>query len=135
MGNRAIITTRENYKNDGAGIYLHWNGGRDSVEAFLTYCRKKGYRDPVSDDEYALAPLVQVVANFFGGATSVGIVNARCMAGDDNGVYIVGENWEIVGREEIGNGFIEQDVYPLEEMLKEIDSRMPESERSLEGSD
>ena len=31
MGNRAVITTE---KKD-LGIYLHWNGGRDSVEAFL----------------------------------------------------------------------------------------------------
>lgn len=31
MGNRAIITTK---KRD-LGVYLHWNGGRDSVGAFL----------------------------------------------------------------------------------------------------
>ena len=30
MGNRAVITDIEKK----VGIYLHWNGGRDSVEAF-----------------------------------------------------------------------------------------------------
>ena len=50
MGNRAVITTRENFNNDGVGVYLHWNGGRDSVQAFLTYCKMKGYREPTSDN-------------------------------------------------------------------------------------
>ena len=31
MGNRAVITTS---KKD-LGLYLHWNGGRDSIEAFF----------------------------------------------------------------------------------------------------
>lgn len=30
MGNRAVITTEEKQ----IGVYLHWNGGRDSVQAF-----------------------------------------------------------------------------------------------------
>jgi hypothetical protein len=34
MGNRAVITDNK----QRIGIYLHWNGGRDSVEAFLKYC-------------------------------------------------------------------------------------------------
>lgn len=41
MGNRAVITTSKAPDVSGAkdlGIYLHWNGGRDSVEAFLKYC-------------------------------------------------------------------------------------------------
>ena len=46
MGNRAVITTKKEWQNDGIGVYLHWNGGRDSVEAFLTYCKMKGYRAP-----------------------------------------------------------------------------------------
>ena len=37
MGNRAVITTR----SKDIGVYLHWNGGRDSVEAFLKYCELK----------------------------------------------------------------------------------------------
>ena len=35
MGNRCTITRPQK----DVYIYLHWNGGRDSVEAFLEYCR------------------------------------------------------------------------------------------------
>ena len=59
MGNRAIIKGHGN----SLGIYLHWNGGRDSVEAFLAYCKLKGYR---SDDSYSWARLAQVIGNYFG---------------------------------------------------------------------
>jgi hypothetical protein len=38
MGNRAVITLKphegKSYGNQ-VGIYVHWNGGRDSIEAFL----------------------------------------------------------------------------------------------------
>ena len=129
MGNRAIITTKNQYEKDGFGIYLHWNGGRDSVEAFTTYCRLKGYRDPAGDEDYALARLCQVIGNFFGGTTSLGICNPRCGAGDDNGVYIIGKNWQIVGRKEIDKNFVEQQNYPLGLMLEDIDSSMQEGER------
>jgi hypothetical protein len=72
MGNRAVITTKENFENNGIGIYLHWNGGYDSVSAFLKYCELKGYRTP-DKDCYGWARLCQVIGNFFGGSTSIGI--------------------------------------------------------------
>ncbi len=34
MGNRAVITASKS-KDSGLGIYLHWNGGIESVVAFL----------------------------------------------------------------------------------------------------
>lgn len=73
MGNRAVITTRENFNNDGVGVYLHWNGGRDSVQAFLTYCKMKGYREPTSDN-YGWARLCQAIGNFFGGDFLLGLI-------------------------------------------------------------
>ena len=45
MGNRAVITTPDRQ----IGIYLHWNGGRDTVEPLLKYCELKGYRAPSAD--------------------------------------------------------------------------------------
>ena len=39
MGNRAIIKG----ENMTSAVYLHWNGGRDSVEAFLEYCKIRGF--------------------------------------------------------------------------------------------
>ena len=130
MGNRAVITTsRDNdvsMSND-IGIYLHWNGGRDSVEAFLEYCKRRGFRSP-DQDCYVWARLCQVIANFFGGDLSIGI--DRCCNLDcnnwDNGVYIV-KGWEIVGRQYFQG--TEQDIYDLEEMIREIDASQPEMDR------
>ena len=127
MGNRAVITTKENMDNNGVGVYLHWNGGRDSVRAFLKYCELKGYRAP-SEDNYGWARLCQVIGNFFGGSTSLGIdtVNHLDCNNWDNGVYLI-EGWEIVGRMYFEGE--EQDEYDLVGMLKTINDNMPESER------
>ena len=126
MGNRAVITTQENFENNGVGVYLHWNDGRDSVEAFLKYCKMKGYRPPEQDD-YGWARLCQVIGNFFGGSNSVGIGTGYGDVGD-NGTYII-ENWEIVDRkyfeDEDGNPYEEQSCYDPDEMLCVIDASMP----------
>lgn len=50
MGNRAVITTSERK----VGVYLHWNGGRDTIEPLLKYCELQGYRPPSSDELLAL---------------------------------------------------------------------------------
>lgn len=127
MGNRAVITSKENFENNGIGIYLHWNGGYDSVSAFLKYCELKGYRSPTSDN-YGWARLCQVIANYFGGSTSIGIdvVNNLDCDNWDNGVYII-DGWEIVDRKY--NRYGEQMEYKLEDMLIDIDNSMPEKER------
>lgn len=123
MGNRAVITTRENFTKDGIGCYVHWNGGRDSVQAFLTYCKLKGYREPTTDN-YGWARLCQVIGNFFGGESSVGIDTLSNLDCDnfDNGTYII-EGWSIVDREYFDGE--EQDGYDLYEMLCEIDQCQP----------
>lgn len=127
MGNRAVITTEKNFENKGVGVYLHWNGGYDSVSAFLKYCELKGYRTPDTDN-YGWARLCQVVGNFFGGSTSVGIDTVDKLDCDnyDNGVYII-KGWEIVDRKH--KRYAEQMEYDLEEMLMEIDNRMPKDEQ------
>lgn len=123
MGNRAVITTRD--KN--IGVYLHWNGGRDSVEAFLKYCELKGYRTPERDN-YGWARLCQVIGNYFGGELSLGIDKYEKLDRDngDNGVYII-ENWKIVDREFID--WPEQHEYDLISMLRDINNHQPEREK------
>lgn len=130
MGNRAVITTSTSVSikdSNDIGIYLHWNGGRDSVEAFLAYCKRRGFRPP-EQDCYGWARLCQVIGNFFGGDDSIGI--DRCCNLDcdnyDNGVYIISD-WEIVGR--VYHEGFEQDTYDLEEMIREIDKCQPEEDR------
>ena len=97
MGNRAVITTRKDLKD--IGVYLHWNGGRDSVEGFLTYCKIKGYRPPEYDN-YGWAYLCTTIGNFFGqSGLSLGIDVASKLDCDnwDNGTYII-KDWKIVDR-------------------------------------
>lgn len=123
MGNRAVITTEHNFTNNGIGIYLHWNGGRDSVEAFLAYCKMKGYRKP-DEDNYGWAYLCTVLGNFFGDGTCLGIDTVNNLDCDnyDNGVYLI-KGWDIVGRR--FHSGAEQDGYDLVDMMIYIDGRMP----------
>ena len=124
MGNRAVITTPEKR----LGLYLHWNGGRDSVEGFLLYCKMKEHTELTVDSTYGFARLAQVVGNFFGGSISVGVGTVDMLDCDNgnNGTYIV-EGWAIVGREHFDG--LEQDVYPLLDMLLAIDAKQPENEQ------
>lgn len=138
MGNRAVILNKKDMLADGRinpnqiGVYLHWNGGRTCIEAFLKYCELKQYRTPDTDC-YGWARLCQVIGNFFGGGLSLGIdcaMNLDC-ANYDNGTYVI-ENWEIVGRLNLEHSECYAD-YSVNDMLKEIDKSMPESERLGEG--
>lgn len=130
MGNRAVITTQKEWCRDGVGIYVHWNGGRDSVNAFCNYCRCKRYRSPDGDSAYGLARLTQVISNFFGGSTSIGLVKARDTCGDDNGTYFIGKDWQIVRHIDPTTGMDwtwgEQDNYDLAEFVQDINKAQPE---------
>jgi hypothetical protein len=136
MGNRAVITTEDRE----IGVYLHWNGGRDSVEPLLKYCELQCYRAPETDT-YGWARLCQVAGNFFGGSLSVGIhpytTDEKEYPGD-NGIYVI-KNWKIVNRlrvkytEDWGSVGIEefpaeqeQREYNYQEALHAFDERMPE---------
>lgn len=125
MGNRAVITTNQNLKE--TGLYLHWNGGRDSVEGFCAYCKLKGYRTP-DQDCYGWAYLAGVVTNFFADGYSCGIDIANKLDCDnwDNGVFII-KDWLIIGRKYHSGG--EQYQYDLKDMLESIDEKQPEQMR------
>ena len=100
------------------GVYLHWNGGRDSIEAFLEYCKLKQY--PPFETDYGMARFVQTVANFFGTGTSIGIEEENSIS-TCNGTYVI-KGWEIVSRDFNGE---EQHNYSLKKMLEEIDQEQP----------
>lgn len=127
MGNRAVITTKVLFDNDGVGVYLHWNGGRDSVEGFLAFCEARGYRAP-SSDNYGWAYLVTTIGNFFGDGLSLGVdkvSNLDCNNWD-NGVYII-DGWKIVDRKYAPS--YEQDHYELKTVLEDINCKQPEEMR------
>lgn len=133
MGNRAVITIAKRDTNgevlkrvddNEIGVYVHWNGGYDSVNAFLKYCKAKGYVSPEKDC-YGWARLCQVIGNFFGGTNSLGIDRCGRLDCDnwDNGVYLI-EDWEIVGRVYYAGS--EQNYYKLRDMIKDINGSQSE---------
>lgn len=101
MGNRAVITASKT-RTKGVGIYLHWNGGEESVQAFLDVAKARGFRDPSSDESYGLARLCGLIHEFFGvdQDTSLGIGTLEQLDCDnyDNGVYVIGKDWQVVDR-------------------------------------
>lgn len=119
MGNRAVIATEKRE----LGVYLHWNGGRDSVRPFLMYCKMKDYRAP-EEDNYGFARLCQVVGNVFTSGLSVGVGLYDRLDTDncDNGTYITKE-WKIIGREFFEDE--EQNEHDPLEFLLHIDVHQP----------
>ena len=123
MGNRAVITIKEKNipQEDWQSLYLHWNGGRDTVEPLLHVAKLYGVRCQ-DDPSYAIARLSQIVGNFIQGTTSLGVGTYKQLDTDnaDNGVYVV-KDWEIVDRE-YHHG-LEQQEYDFNEMVSEIRSK------------
>jgi hypothetical protein len=126
MGNRAVITTEE----EKIGVYLHWNGGRDSVEGFLAVCEELGHRQP-EKDHYGWARLCQVIGNYFEGTASIGIDTLDKLDCDngDNGMYII-KDWKIIGRKFFDNRK-EQKEYKIEEMIQDIKDAQPKPKPKL----
>lgn len=129
MGNRAIVKPVDS----SIGVYLHWNGGRDSVEAFLEYCRIRGFRDFGGEyaDGFGIARFVQVVSNFFGGSLDIGIqdgvvMDMSCAKWIDNGIYEI-DGWNIIGR--CPGDVVEQRCHKMQTMLELIDSAQPKNDQ------
>lgn len=129
MGNRCLIVPKG---QENLGVYLHWNGGVDSVTAFLEYCKMKEYRPfgGKNADGYGIARFVQVVGNYFGGGLSIGIeaiteeLTEDYADAYDNGIYII-DGWGICKRI-CPSG---HEGYDLMDMLIDIDNAQPEGEQ------
>lgn len=125
MGNRAVITD----KSKKMGVYLHWNGGRDTIEPLLAYCKLKGVRNPNEDPQYAYARMCQIMGNFFGGNDSIGVglYDELDTNNYDNGTYVVDDNWTICERLFFEGQ--EQQHYDFIDMFRSIDEAQPEHEQ------
>ena len=124
MGNRAVVVWTDeqgNYTDDSTGIYLHWNGGRDSIEAFLAYCEMCGYESP-TEDPVGFKRFAKVVSGFFGSSpTTVETAPISQLDTDnyDNGMYVC-RGWDIIGRKYLRGE--EQLRYGFRDMLDTINS-------------
>ncbi|WP_297813033.1 hypothetical protein [uncultured Helicobacter sp.] len=84
MGNRCVITNKEKTR----AIYQHWNGGMDSIEPLLKVARSLGGGfDKLSEISFKVFDGEEI--NYEEADTDNG----------DNGVYIVNDDLEIIGRE------------------------------------
>ena len=106
MGNRAYVIFHEPKSGRlSPAVYLHWNGGPESVYAFLAEHDRRKCR--IGDVEYGAARFAHIVCDFFdqdeAGSTSVGISNPPKSAdpvdlqefaesASDNGIYLVSQN-------------------------------------------
>lgn len=127
MGNRAALTDAQH----SIGVYLHWNGGRQSVEAFVRYCALRHFRPPSEDVSYAFARLAQVVGNFFGGALSLGVLSADEVEASlelENGIYVIGD-WTIDEHLVEATDYCEEEIDDLSRILHSIDAAQPEREQ------
>jgi len=89
MGNRAVITFDSTPHAKSLGIYLHWNGGPESILAFAEALNHFKVRDSKLDDSYQFARFVQIIGNYLGGTLSLGVGLLERLDCDngDNGLY------------------------------------------------
>lgn len=92
MGNRAVIEM----EGENIGIYLHWNGGLDTVQPVLDVAKEYGIRG----GDYGIARLAQIFGNAFDGTLGIGVAQADKLHRDnhDNGTYIINQQLDIIGR-------------------------------------
>lgn len=101
MGNRAVVTSiHTKHSKEALGVYLHWNGGPESVLAFCDCAKILGFDSLNSERAYGYSRFCQMIGNFFGGSDSLGIDLVHKLDTDngDNGIYYVNEDWRIVER-------------------------------------
>ena len=112
MGNRAVIQMQ----GQDVGIYLHNNGGYDTIKPLLDVAKTYGIRG----DDYGIARLAQMLGNFFGGTLSLGVSTLDKLDRDngDNGTYVVDSQFNIVDR--LFKRSPEQDGHPYKEMVREF---------------
>ena len=139
MGNRCVILNKDKTQ----GIYQHWNGGRDSIEPLLKVAKEEYELNKDGFDFEPFNAVLEVSKKAFDGEllTSDSYENIKV---GDNGVYIVDDNFKIIGREDFSGE--EQDSHnpkrmeifitlsyhlgevKAEAIMKKIDKYIKESE-------
>lgn len=126
MGNRAVLAFADSEGEIASfGVYLHWNGGIESVAAFLDYAEEVHHR--AGDCSYSASRLTQVIGNYFGGSLSLGLVevdkkNPGASDPGDNGVFIVDCSGKLKGRERLIGHYSEN--YPSRKIVKATKAAM-----------
>ena len=103
MGNRAVITF--DTADNAPAIYLHWNGGRASVQGFIDAARALGLRHAptAAAQTQALDQLAELLArHYFRCNVGMTVYRQQYGASDrdngDNGTYLLGRDLSIIER-------------------------------------
>lgn len=103
MGNRAVITFSQH--KTAPCIYLHWNGGRASVEAFIKSAKHLGLHVCKNEyDEHKVLDLLaeMIATHFFESKVGMNVYREQYGRADkdngDNGVYVLDSNLNICKR-------------------------------------
>ena len=115
MGNRAVIAFGT--KPESPAVYVHWNGGFESVQAFLEVASVWGYAGLLDKYEQAEG-VAKVIQNFFGETTKVdvGVLEELDTDNGDNGTYYVDTqtgHFAVVERSGRVNGVLPKDYSTL----------------------
>ena len=109
MGNRAVVTMSQT--DDAPCIYLHWNGGRASVEGFLKSAKMMNLQ--TADQAKFFDEFAQIIAKyFFGCEVGMHIYREEYGRADtdnwDNGVFVIDSALRIVGRDFVPDHMTEE---------------------------
>ena len=103
MGNRAVITF--DTADNAPAIYLHWNGGRASVQGFIDAARALGLRHAptAAAQAEALDQLAELLArHYFRCNVGMTVYRLHYAGSDrdngDNGTYLLGHDLTIIDR-------------------------------------
>ena len=103
MGNRAVITF--DTADNAPAIYLHWNGGRASVQGFIDAARALGLRHAptAAAQTQALDQLAELLArHYFRCNVGMTVYRLHYAGADrdngDNGTYLLGRDLSIIER-------------------------------------
>ena len=133
MGNRAVVAfvdcsgqDKSRYLNNSLikdkspCVYLHWDGGRDSVEGFLTVVKKLYGGSSCLDAKERAVLFYSVVRRAGMGGVSTEICTFKEADADngDNGAYWVDESFEIIDREY--QRYPEQQSHQLNEFVNTV---------------
>lgn len=125
MGNRAVITASTSH--NAPCIYLHWNGGRASVEAFLSAARHLSIKGASAADFDRIAEMI--ASHFFGCKVGYTVYRETFGRSDsdnsDNGTFIIDENLHIIGRAGSGSDREEINAGKTREIFEYITQRAP----------
>lgn len=94
MGNRAVIAFTD--LPSAPCVYVHWNGGRASIEGFLRAAKALNIEPSMSE-------LHRLIAGFLGTSAYFQTVGKSDADNHDNGMYLISREWEITGRRHVEN--------------------------------